>query len=76
MEGEGDMKATINGVTVEGTPQEIFDLMCRSGDAGYLRNSKQSDSVRPKCPNEGQACYCTGACVGRVPADVLEYSTT
>jgi hypothetical protein len=34
------MKATINGITVEGTPEEIFDLMCRMGDAGSKRNSK------------------------------------
>ena len=76
------MKATINGITVEGTPEEIagypkeLDIMRRKGihikpPLGSPPPWIMADvTYRPKCPNEGNPCFCTGICIGQEPGSV------
>lgn len=70
------MMATINGVTVMGTPEEINTLLKLQQDNGKtksatadvnwmkLQTQTMSGTYTHKCPNEGQVCFCTGACMG------------
>lgn len=71
------MKATINGIAVEGTPQEIAEYLKRMDDMrkdgvhikpplgqapDWLKSQfKSLASGYWKCSNDGP-CYCTGAC--------------
>lgn len=59
------MKATINGVIVEGTPEEIAKYKeLQTVEVKTLFKLHSTINDNPKCPNEGKACYCTGACMG------------
>lgn len=63
------MKATINGVTVEGTPQEIREFMQIQGEnntqnADWIKKQLESAMTGRKCPNAPHPCNCTGACNG------------
>lgn len=72
------MKATINGIAVEGTPQEIMEFQrLQNEKMGIKPFQPFSDQFKYQtmitsigtgatkknsCPNNGLACYCTGAC--------------
>jgi hypothetical protein len=63
------MKAIINGISVEGTPQEIMDYKKleesnKSKEAiSKLCNWPPYVAPEVKCPNDGKPCYCKGACM-------------
>ena len=64
------MKATINGITIDGTPAEIAEYqrlmeLKMKPMVQYmppLYKSPTDATGKGKCPNEGHACFCTGAC--------------
>lgn len=73
------MKAIIDGITIEGTPAEIDEYSRIQYEKSHSKPFKQvypiySRSVDKmqklpfindgKCPNDGHACFCTGACNG------------
>lgn len=68
------MKATVNGIVVEGTPQElaeyqkVMDTMRKEGTHIKPPLGKMPEWIKPidngsKCPNHGKPCYCTGECM-------------
>ena len=66
------MKATINGITVEGTPEEVHAFMQIQQQSEktvnpYARPTYdwyRSPTNSNKCPNGDKACNCTGECRG------------
>jgi hypothetical protein len=71
------VKATINGIIVEGTPQEILAYQKELND---IKNDKlhatpflEKQWALPKCPNEGSPCFCTGVCFGNQGTSISFY---
>lgn len=71
------MKAIINGISIEGTPQEVaqyqkeMDDMRRKGVYIKPPLGKAPEWIKQsKCTNEGKPCYCTGECMGTGSADI------
>ncbi|MDG0791930.1 hypothetical protein OMP38_14515 [Cohnella ginsengisoli] len=63
------MKATINGVTVEGTPQEINEYMRlreekNTQNTDWIKKQLEGAITGRKCPNAPYPCNCSGACNG------------
>lgn len=54
------MKATINGITVEGTPQEIAEVMKIANEWKRQSVIKDVGRIAGKC--DRVVCYCDGSC--------------
>jgi hypothetical protein len=74
------MRATINGIIVEGTPQEIMEYQ-RMQNEQAMRKPIQQETIdtgwmrlQPKVTSGGTTrcahpCNCSGACEGRTQSD-------
>lgn len=69
----GIMKAIINGITIEGTPQEIMEyqrlndqVKPKATDSAFnpwqYKPQITSGGTTNKCNNLGIGCFCTGQC--------------
>lgn len=60
------MKATVNGIEIEGTPDEIAkftEIMERKRRPAGTHEIKFSNSYTKSCTSAmNGGCYCTGAC--------------